>query len=269
MVPCPSLTVRTGFYYCSEISAHADCKALTYQLPLLADTHWKLTILTPPPAPTPPPYSRPCPHSTLRLPLHLSANNLLEPTMPFTHLCLPPQIELFDARRRHATTHTQTHTHPISPDNTAVCLLSVSSKGCAISQEYGREKVLHCCRYELSSHEYTCFLGRDHMGTIGVPKGTVLLCHYLTQSMLLSTWGTHATGSLAIFFLISYKVMAVVHRALPSTLLHNTCAHCPKPCPCPSPQATIYLSASLSALCKYTHQIWTNYFDIKNLASKY
>lgn len=115
MVPCPSLTVRTGFYYCSEISAHADCKALTYQLPLLADTHWKLTILTPPPAPTPPPYSRPCPHSTLRLPLHLSANNLLEPTMPFTHLCLPPQIELFDARRRHATTHTQTHTHILYP----------------------------------------------------------------------------------------------------------------------------------------------------------
>ncbi|KAJ4948891.1 hypothetical protein JOQ06_020413, partial [Pogonophryne albipinna] len=39
------------------------------------------------------------------LPLHLSANNLLEPAMPLEHLCLPPQIELFDTRRRHAATH--------------------------------------------------------------------------------------------------------------------------------------------------------------------
>ncbi|KAI4808674.1 hypothetical protein KUCAC02_000722, partial [Chaenocephalus aceratus] len=40
------------------------------------------------------------------LPLHLSANNLLEPAMPLEHLCLPPQIELFDARRpRRAATH--------------------------------------------------------------------------------------------------------------------------------------------------------------------
>lgn len=29
--------------------------------------------------------------------------------MPLAHLCLPPQIELFDAGRRHATTHNNTH----------------------------------------------------------------------------------------------------------------------------------------------------------------
>lgn len=150
----------------------------------------------------------------------------------------------------------------------AICVLRRLCHFSGVRQRKGTSLLQIWTFFHFVSHEYTCFLGRDHMGTIGVPKGTVLLCHYLTQSMLLSTWGTHATGSLAIFFLISYKVMAVVHRALPSTLLHNTCAHCPKPCPCPSPQATIYLSASLSALCKYTHQIWTNYFAIKNLASK-
>lgn len=41
--------------------------------------------------------------STRHLPLHLSANNLLESAMPVAHLCLPPQIERFDAGGQRAS----------------------------------------------------------------------------------------------------------------------------------------------------------------------
>lgn len=80
------------FNGCRQSSFHADCLKNMYQLPLLANPH--STLATPPP-------------STPHLPLHLLANNLLEPSMPAAHLCLPPQIELFDARRQSGTTQTR------------------------------------------------------------------------------------------------------------------------------------------------------------------
>ncbi|CAB1449494.1 unnamed protein product [Pleuronectes platessa] len=114
---------------------------------------------------------------TPRLPLHLSANDLLEPAMPPVHLCLPPQIELFDTRRLHATTRKHKHAAFIPPD----------------IQSGGVYALWPTCILQDWLQLYTYFLGGGDNSSMGLLQATPLLRLYLRCPVLPCTRGTHAT----------------------------------------------------------------------------
>lgn len=104
------------------------------------------------------------------------------------------------------------------------------------------------------SLRYTCSLGCYHKSTIGLPRATALLCHYLATAYAFIHTGHTCHREMAASFLISSKVMAVVQRVLPSippaqhlcTLTKN---------PRPILLLLLLLSASFSRLSAFSSAI--------------